>query len=158
MANVIGPNFYNELNAAGLGGLPFSWDTAGNFTYGVSITPAQKTAIAAVLAAHVPTKPDVSQAVTVNSTGTPALDGTYAIDAGSQVAISAIANTIANTGKFPGGGATMDYPDSSGDYHTFPSPAEFISFAAAISAYVAGWTLYRAGHIPAPPTGPITIA
>ncbi len=64
MTTIIGPNFYNELFAAGLGGLPFSWSSSdGTITYGPSITDAQKSAIEAVLAAHDPTKPDTTAGI-----------------------------------------------------------------------------------------------
>lgn len=55
----IGPTFYAELQAAGLAGLPFSWGEDGLF-FAASITPEQRAAIEAVLAAHDPavTAPD----------------------------------------------------------------------------------------------------
>jgi hypothetical protein len=52
----IGPTFGAELAAAGLAGLPFAWNAAGEFTYDPAITPEQQTAIEAVLAAHDHTK------------------------------------------------------------------------------------------------------
>lgn len=52
---MIGPTFTEELAAAGLSGLPFSWTADGVFIYGDAITPAQRAAIEAVYAAHDPT-------------------------------------------------------------------------------------------------------
>jgi hypothetical protein len=49
-----GPNFTNELLAAGLGGLPFAWDALGNLTFGEAMTASQIAAVQAVYAAHDP--------------------------------------------------------------------------------------------------------
>lgn len=54
---VIGPRFAEELAAAGVFGLPFSWDANGNITWGAAITPAQRATILAVIAAHNPSAP-----------------------------------------------------------------------------------------------------
>ena len=48
-----GPTFYDELKAAGLAGLPFSWGEDGVYVTD-AITPEQKAAIEAVIAAHDP--------------------------------------------------------------------------------------------------------
>lgn len=56
-ADVIGPSFPSELQAAGLMGLPFSWVPDGTIQYGPTITQTQRTAIEAVKAAHNPTTP-----------------------------------------------------------------------------------------------------
>ncbi len=58
---IIGPTFGDEIIAAGLGGLPFSWNTLGDINYSREITPEQKTAIEAVLAAHDPTAKRVTR-------------------------------------------------------------------------------------------------
>ena len=50
----IGISFGDELVAAGLGGLPFSWDTKGNFVYGQDMTTAQVNEVQAVYAEHNP--------------------------------------------------------------------------------------------------------
>lgn len=50
---VIGPNFAAEIQAAGLMGLPFAWSAEG-VTYGDDLTPPQRAAIEAVVAAHDP--------------------------------------------------------------------------------------------------------
>lgn len=49
-----GPTFADELQAAGLAGLPFSWGEDGVF-YSKQITSRQRQDIEAVLAAHDPT-------------------------------------------------------------------------------------------------------
>lgn len=59
-----GPTFYDELKAAGLAGLPFSWGDDGAY-YTDAITPEQRAAIEAVIAAHNPlaTPPDKGKAI-----------------------------------------------------------------------------------------------
>lgn len=50
----IGPTFGKELEQAGLSGLSFAWSDDGTLNYSKEITPEQKAAIEAVLAAHNP--------------------------------------------------------------------------------------------------------
>lgn len=165
MATTIGPNFGNELAAAGLVGLPISWSAAGSITYGPSVTAAQQSAAEAVLAAHNASKPDLTLSVQVNSTGTPALDGVYAIDPKSQRNITAEAlyiqtTTAQGSAKFTNGQTTKAWYDTSGAAHTFTT-AQFISFAEAIAAYVDGILAAQlamaAGQTPTWPTSPLTI-
>lgn len=54
----IGPAFPSELKAAGLFGLPFSWNSHdGTFDFGPSMTQAQKRAVLNVYQAHDPATP-----------------------------------------------------------------------------------------------------
>lgn len=48
----IGPSFTAEITAAGLLGLPFSWDAHGAIEFGPTMTQEQRDAVLAVLAAH----------------------------------------------------------------------------------------------------------
>ncbi|WP_343742145.1 hypothetical protein [Herbaspirillum huttiense] len=50
----VGITFGEELKAAGLAGLPFSWTEDGDFWFAESLTENQIKAIEAVYAAHVP--------------------------------------------------------------------------------------------------------
>jgi hypothetical protein len=50
----IGSTFGEELKAAGLGGLPFSWTEDGDFWFAESLTEEQIERIQAVYADHVP--------------------------------------------------------------------------------------------------------
>lgn len=50
----IGVHFSNELEAAGLLGLPFSWGGDGSFTFAEGMAQAQIDAVMAVYAAHDP--------------------------------------------------------------------------------------------------------
>ena len=56
MAKLIGPTFGDEILAAHLNGLPFSWGEDGVFEFHPSMTQAQNDAVLAVYAAHDPTK------------------------------------------------------------------------------------------------------
>lgn len=55
----IGSTFAAELAAAGLSGLPFSWTTVGEITFGDSITQQQIAAVMDVYSAHDPRKADL---------------------------------------------------------------------------------------------------
>lgn len=50
----IGTTFGEELKAAGLGGLPFSWTEDGDFWFAESLTEEQIERIQAAYAVHVP--------------------------------------------------------------------------------------------------------
>lgn len=73
--------------------------------------------------------------VALTSSGTPALNGTYALDAESTAQIYQIGLFAAQFGVFPSGGATQAYPDASGVPHTF-SVAQFVAFLRAIAPLV----------------------
>ena len=53
----IGPHFSDELRAAGLVGLPFSWGDDGVIQYDAAMLPTQIAAVEAVYAAHDPAAP-----------------------------------------------------------------------------------------------------
>lgn len=71
----------------------------------------------------------------IQSTATPALNGTYSIDDGSQKNISGIAAGIASRNRLPGGGSTFDYPDVTVTDHAFTAQ-NFLDFASAVEDYV----------------------
>lgn len=52
MTKHIGSTFGNEIAAAGLGGLPFSWGADGDISFSDIITEAQRNAVMAVYDAH----------------------------------------------------------------------------------------------------------
>src|SRR5579883_420654 len=99
MPSPIGPNFGNELIAAGLGGAPISWDAAGNFDSS-HLSPSQLATFNAVLAAHNHTKPDplasaaalIAAGCQIVSTANPGtLNGTYPLDVASLGKITGVA-------------------------------------------------------------------
>lgn len=80
----------------------------------------------------------------ITSTGTPALNGTYAIDPATQAHIQAEVISILLNSTFADGSTTVVWPDMAGNTHTFGSIAEFKQFAAAVAAYVAA--LFKVGN------------
>ena len=57
MQKNIGPSFSDELQSAGLLGLPFSWSADGTITFDPALPPDKQAAVEAVYAAHSPTTP-----------------------------------------------------------------------------------------------------
>ena len=110
-------------------------------------TPSQGSLAAAAFAAG----------LTVTSTSTPAINGTYAIDQLSQMDIIAIETSL-NAGKgFPGGATAFNYADTSGAMHSF-TQANFTDFAAAVRDYVYGLRAVIAGASTTLPSATATIA
>jgi hypothetical protein len=77
----------------------------------------------------------MSGGITLTSTGTPALNGTYSTMPNALINISGIASSIVNGLGLPGGGTTFNYRDTSGVAHTFDS-SHFIEFAKAVRDFV----------------------
>ncbi|WP_233831769.1 hypothetical protein [Paraburkholderia sp. ZP32-5] len=93
----------------------------------------------------------------VSSTGTPALNGTYAVDSLSQADVIAIETSL-NAGKgFPGGASTFSYPDANGALHSF-NEANFTDFAQTVRDYVYGCRAVIAGQSSVLPPTSVTIA
>jgi hypothetical protein len=114
-------------------------------------------------APFVPTLTQQAQAalaagIGITSTGTPSLNGTYAIDVASQQKINSVALFIAVNQKFPGGGTTYPWLDMSGTVHTFPSTTEFNAFATAVADYVAQLDMIIATGTGTLPVSAVTIA
>ncbi|MGH6976700.1 MAG: hypothetical protein ACREED_06715 [Stellaceae bacterium] len=74
--------------------------------------------------------------IAITSTGTPSLNGTYALDPQTRSNITAEQVYIATKGTFTNGLATKPWPDKSGALHTFQTTAEFTAFAVAVAQYV----------------------
>jgi len=65
MADIFGPTFGDEVHAAGLGGLPFSWvPLTGEISGREDLTDEQNTTLDSVIAAHDPTAAMVPTSVT----------------------------------------------------------------------------------------------
>jgi len=84
----------------------------------------------------------INAGIILTSTGTPALNGTYAVNQAAQANINAISTYILVNGNFPGGGSTLPWYDTSGVAHTFPSTAAFQDFASAVATFVAAVAIY----------------
>jgi hypothetical protein len=77
----------------------------------------------------------IAAGVAITSTGTPTLNGTYALDQTSLGRITSEQVYITNTSKFTNGQTTRGWLDSSGTPHMFPSITEFTAFAETIALY-----------------------
>jgi hypothetical protein len=144
----IGPNFVNEVQAAGLGGLPFSW-TPEDITYGPTLTAAERTTIEAVLSTHNPAAPEprtaaaaaLERGIALTSTSTPALNGTYplGVDPLLRQPVTGLMTAeqvlIAVHGKFSNGQTTRAWHDGGGTPHEFTT-AQFSEFAAGAAQFV----------------------
>lgn len=110
---------------------------------------------AAVLAAQALSA--LNAGLEIVSSATPAINGTYACDQLSQMDIIAIETSL-NAGRgFPGGAATINYPDVTGTMRAF-TEANFTNFATAIRDYVYALRSVIAGASLAMPAATATIA
>jgi len=156
MADVIGPNFGNEIALAGLAGLPFSWGADGVHISDSRLTAGQKTAINAVVAAHDPTKADPAETYRellatgcqVVSTATPTLNATYAATGPGWQNMRDVALYIAVFNSFPEELSTFEWTALSGEV-VFNSMAEFQAVARGVG--------FLLGKTSSPPTLPVTI-
>jgi hypothetical protein len=150
-------------------GLAFAQSACENVPHGYvdgvcfELTAAQIAAQAAT--AETPPAPAQAAAtafaagIVLTSLATPSLNGTYALDQASQNHVNATISSILLNGTFPGGGSTIAWVDASRATHTFPSVAEFRSFATAYTDYIAAVSLYAEsnGAVGALPSNQITI-
>jgi hypothetical protein len=140
----IGPNFANELAAAGLTGLPFSWSGDGTIVFGAAMTAAQITSVQNVYAAHNPSTPAAQQTylkamaagLPITSTGTPAISGTYGCQPGDITGMLAMQTAVA-AGVAP----LPAYWDSKGK-HGQLTAAQVTAIAEALFGYVAACDLW----------------
>ena len=114
-------------------------------------------------AAYTPTPTQQAQTLltgglTLTSTGTPSLNGTYPADAATTAIINAEVTSILLNGVFADGTSTLSWPDTSGTMHVFPSPAEFKLFAAALASFVSGISKFQMGITTSLPSNTVTIA
>ena len=77
----------------------------------------------------------ISAGIAIASTGTPALNGTYAIDLASKTNIDGIYTGIKNGDGVPGSGETFNYADKNGTFHQF-NATSFPNFAKAVRDYL----------------------
>ncbi|HZQ01423.1 MAG TPA: hypothetical protein VFB13_17895 [Reyranella sp.] len=78
----------------------------------------------------------IAAGLAVTSSGTPALNATYALDRDALFNITSEQVYIATKGTFTNGGATRAWLDAAGTPHVFPSVAAFTAFAEAVAQYV----------------------
>jgi hypothetical protein len=95
--------------------------------------------------------------VTITSTSTPALNGTYATGEFMLQALQGQCDAVALNGTFADGTTSLSWPDAGNAMHTF-SIAEFKSFAAAMSNYISLYAIYACGASTVVPPNTATIA
>jgi hypothetical protein len=99
--------------------------------------------------------------VSVTSTGTPALNATYALDPGSQAQITSISTGVAAGKGLPGGGGTFNWPTTAGALVAFTS-VNFLNFATAVEGFIYNFNqaliTLTAGGVATLPSTSLTIA
>jgi hypothetical protein len=96
--------------------------------------------------------------LTIASTSTPAVNGTYACDTDSTVHIQAELLSLLTTQSFTDGTTTIAWPDVAGTVHVFPSGAVFTAFAVAAGKFVASAFKVYNGTSTTLPAASVTIA
>ncbi len=91
------------------------------------------------------------------STGTPALNGTYACDAATYQRVGGIIAAIGAGLGLPGGGAAFNWLDVSGNPHSF-SAANFSALAKAMMDFEYTLNAIIGANSGTLPTQPVTIA
>lgn len=88
----------------------------------------------------------VAAGLTVTSTGTPAVDGVYALDPNSISNISYEAQHISTFSAFTNGTTTgMVWPLANGTFVTFPNTTVFLNFAKAAAQFMSQLKQYTVG-------------
>lgn len=77
----------------------------------------------------------IAAGLAITSTGTSALNATYALDATSQGQLYQIAVFGQTYGVFPNGSSTINYPDITGTQHTFTT-TQASNLLKAVAVYV----------------------
>jgi len=108
-----------------------AWKAAGNTALPVPAPSAAQVAQAQYSAA-------IAAGIAVTSTGSPALNGTYAVAPDAQAHLNAVATYIAVNSRFPRGASALTWFDLGGAPHTFTATATFQAFASALADYVTG--------------------
>ena len=98
----------------------------------------------------------IAGGLTVTSTSTASLNGTYQCDDLARGAMGMQNMEIAQNNDFVGGTQTLNWPDTSGAMHAF-TPAQFVPFVIAIDAFYSACLTYAAGASAGPPASTATI-
>jgi hypothetical protein len=162
---VIGPNFANEVAAAGLNGLPFTWNKDGVNLNDPNLTPEQIDAINVVIAAHDPTKPNphtlfaeaLSHGCQIELTGIPTLNATYDASGPAWQMMKDEVFYIITFGSFSGNMTELSWLAMDGSIVRFTTTEQFKSVAKVIGDWLTKWQQFITGQIPLPPTLPVII-
>ena len=94
----------------------------------------------------------IANGIAITSTGTPALNSTYAIDPVSQQHVASVSTYISVNAKFPAAQTTLNWHDINGVIHAFQTTAQFQAFATAcadvVYQIVQGGSPTQSGTIP----------
>lgn len=124
-----------------------AWNDAGNLASGevyfaaaptteqLASAFAGYTAAVAGQAAQATFDTAMASGLAITSTGTPALNATYALDSTSQAQVFQIGTYAQSFSEFTNGTTSMSYPDITGTPHTFTVTA-FVALFQAIARYV----------------------
>jgi hypothetical protein len=99
--------------------------------------------------------------IAITSTGTPALNATYALDQTTLDQIGAVARDVAGGLGLPGGGASFSYPDIAGVPRSFTAAnvqALYRAMRDLVFALDTQAAIANAGGVPAWPAQTATIA
>lgn len=99
----------------------------------------------------------IAAGLTITSTSTSSLDGTYATDPVSQQHISAEVTSILLNDTFTDGTSSIAWLDAAGASHTF-TVAQFKTFATAVAAFVSACLKCVNGQSTTLPSASATIA
>ena len=101
----------------------------------------------------------LANGIIVTSSNYPSLSGTYSVSPSSVANVNAVTTCILLNATFCNGNTTMQWADTSGTMHTFPTVAEFKSFATQFASYVAAVQTYAdsGGTVGSIPSNTITL-
>lgn len=125
-------------------------ETLGVWSFAAPVTPTLTSAQNAAAA--------VEAGLTISSTGTPAIDGTFAIDPAMQGKIAAVEVYILKNSTFPGAASTYPWPTIAGAFVTFPSTTVFQNWATEIANYVSALDIIIASDSGSLPSASVMIA
>lgn len=97
----------------------------------------------------------IAAGITITSTSTPALNGTYAVASGvpfGREDIGSEAQFVTTFSEFTNGTTTLEWPLLDGSFVTFPTTAAFMAFAKAAAQFYAaakGVAALGSGTLPA---------
>lgn len=99
--------------------------------------------------------------IIITSTATPSLNGTYPIDADTQVKLgNTVTYVMLNSAFPPASAASLPWYDVAGNAHVFTSISDFKNFATVFADFVAHIDIYASsnGQVGSIPVNTITIA
>lgn len=131
----------------------------GNAFPGYAAAVAVATATAAGQTGYVTA---LASGLAISSTGTPAVDATYALDQSQQANVANVALYITVNNRFPGSLSSVSLRKIDGTTISIPATAVFQEIATAIADYIAKidaqLLIAQGGGSPTWPTASVTIA